>query len=66
MIGKLGEGAFSEVFKAQEINTGDFVAIKCLKKRYTNMEEVNSLPEIRALKLLSSQKNIINLLEIVL
>ena len=33
MIQKLGEGSFSEVFKAQVINTGKFVAMKCIKKK---------------------------------
>ena len=28
------EGTFSEVFKAQVIKTGEFVAVKCMKKRY--------------------------------
>lgn len=34
MIQKLGEGTFSEVFKAQVIKTGEFVAMKCMKKIY--------------------------------
>ena len=32
MIKKLGEGTFSEVFKAQVIKTGELVAVKCMKK----------------------------------
>ena len=36
MIKKLGEGTFSEVFKAQVIKTGECVAIKCMKKKYYN------------------------------
>ena len=66
MIKKLGEGTFSEVFKAQIIKTGEFVAVKCMKKKYTNMEKINSLREIRALKRLSSHKNIKSLLEVIL
>ena len=66
MIKKLGEGTFSEVFKAQIIKTGEFVAVKCMKKKYTNMEKINSLREIRALKRLSAHKNIISLLEVIL
>ena len=49
MIKKLGEGTFSEVFKAQTIKTGEFVAIKCMKEKYSNIETVNSLREVRAL-----------------
>ena len=66
MIKKLGEGTFSEVFKAQAIKTGEFVAIKCMKEKYPNIETVNSLREVRALKRLSTHKNIISLLEVIL
>ena len=66
MIKKLGEGTFSEVFKAQVIKSGEFVAVKCMKKRYTNIETINSLREVRALKRLSTHKNIINLLDVIL
>ena len=66
MIKKLGEGTFSEVFKAQVVKTGEFVAIKCMKKIYTNKETIDSLREVRALKRLSTHKNIISLLEVIL
>ena len=66
LIKKLGEGTFSEVFKAQVIKTGELVAVKCMKDKYTNIETINSLREIRALKRLSSNKNIISLLEVIL
>jgi renal tumor antigen len=66
LIKKLGEGTFSEVFKAQVIKTGEFVAVKCMKEKYTNIETVNSLREIRSLKRLSIHKNIIRLLEVLL
>ena len=66
MIKKLGEGPFSEVFKAQNIKTGDYVAVKCMKKKYSNLESINALREIRALKRLSTHKNIISLFEVIL
>ena len=66
MIKKLGEGTFSEVFKAQAIKTGECVAIKCMKEKYQKIEKVNSLREVRALKRLSTHKNIISLLEVIL
>ena len=66
MVKKLGEGTFSEVFKAQVIKSGEFVAVKCMKKKYTNIETVNSLREVRALKRLSTHKNIISLLDVIL
>ena len=66
MIKKLGEGTFSEVFKAQVVKTGEFVAVKFMKKKYSNIETINKLREIRALKQLSSNQNIISLLEVIL
>ena len=66
IIKKLGEGTFSEVFKALVLKTGDFVAIKCMKQKYPNIETVNSLREVRALKRLSAYKNIISLIEVIL
>jgi renal tumor antigen len=42
------------------------VAIKCIKKTYANKETIDSLREIRALKRLSTHKNIIRLLEVLL
>ena len=66
MIKKLGEGTFSKVFKAQALKTGELVAIKCMKKKFTNKETIDSLREIRALKRLSTHKNIISLLEVIL
>ena len=38
MIKKLGEGTFSEVFKAQSLKTGTFVAIKCMKNSFNSIE----------------------------
>ena len=64
MIKKLGEGTFSEVFKAKVVKTGEFVAVKCMKQKYNSIEEVNNLREVRALKRLSSNKNIITLIEV--
>jgi renal tumor antigen len=31
LVGKIGEGAFSEVLKSQSLKTGTTVAIKCMK-----------------------------------
>ena len=66
MIKKLGEGTFSEVFKAQNIKTGIYVAIKCLKSSFNSIEQVNNLREVQALKRLQGHKNIIKLIEVIL
>ncbi|OMJ85934.1 hypothetical protein SteCoe_12637 [Stentor coeruleus] len=64
LISKKGEGTFSEVLKAQNIRTGKFVAIKCMKNHFNTIEQVNSLREIQALRRLSPHPQIIKLLEI--
>ena len=46
LISKKGEGTFSEVLKAQSIKTGKYVAIKCMKNHFDNIEQVNNLREI--------------------
>ena len=65
LIKKLGEGTFSEVFKAQNIVSGNYVAIKCLKSSFNYYEQVYSLREIQALQRLNGHKNIIKLIDIV-
>jgi renal tumor antigen len=64
LIGKKGEGTFSEVLKAQSIKTGKYVAIKCMKNHFDSFDQVNNLREIQALKRLSPHRNIIRLLEV--
>lgn len=41
MIAKKGEGTFSEVIKAQNIMTGTFHAIKCMKSSFKSADEVS-------------------------
>lgn len=43
LIKKQGEGTFSEVFKAQSIKTGAYVAIKCMKSHFATQEQVSYL-----------------------
>jgi serine/threonine protein kinase len=47
LLGRKGEGTFSEVLKAQSIKTGKFMAIKCMKHVFESIEQVNSLREIQ-------------------
>ena len=46
LVTKKGEGTFSEVVKAQNIETGTFHAIKCMKETYTSASKVNNLRKI--------------------
>ncbi|OMJ82473.1 hypothetical protein SteCoe_16820 [Stentor coeruleus] len=65
LILKKGEGTFSEVLKAQNIQTGKFVAIKCMKNHFANAEQVNNLREIQALRRLSPHPHVIQLIEVI-
>lgn len=64
LISKRGEGTFSEVLKAQSVQTGKYVAIKCMKAHFYSLDQVNNLREIQALKRLSPHPQIIKLYEV--
>ena len=49
VIGKLGEGSFSDVFEVRSKSTGKSFAVKRMKKEYKTLEEVKQLPEITTL-----------------
>lgn len=66
VLGKKGEGAFSEVIKAQRSDNGKYYAIKVMKKQYKSVEHVTKEREIQALRRLSPHPNIINLEEVLL
>jgi renal tumor antigen len=38
LISKKGEGTFSEVLKAQSIQSNKYVAIKCMKAHFQNID----------------------------
>jgi renal tumor antigen len=42
MLAKKGEGTFSEVLKAQCIKTSKYVAIKCMKSNFNNIDQVHN------------------------
>lgn len=46
LISKKGEGTFSEVLKAQSIKTGKYVAIKCMKAHFYDIEQVREALKI--------------------
>lgn len=64
LLGKKGEGTFSEVLKAQDIKSNKLVAIKCMKNHFDSVEQVNRLREIQALRRLSPHANVIKLHEV--
>ncbi|KAG5492917.1 hypothetical protein JKF63_01497 [Porcisia hertigi] len=64
ILGKKGEGTFSEVLCAQNIKTQQYVAIKCMKKAFKSKEQVNRLREIQAVRRLQPHPNIVDLVEV--
>lgn len=46
LISKKGEGTFSEVLKAQSTKTNKYVAIKCMKAHFYNIDQVTSDPKL--------------------
>ncbi|KAH3757237.1 long flagella protein [Pelomyxa schiedti] len=64
VIGTKGEGTFSEVLHAKTM-TGQHVAIKQMKAKFTSYEHANSLREIQALRRLSPHPHIIKLHEVI-
>jgi renal tumor antigen len=64
IISKKGEGTFSEVMKALHITSGRFYAIKCMKRSFQSVEDVNKLQEIRALRILRGHPHIVQLREV--
>ncbi|CAF5168437.1 unnamed protein product, partial [Rotaria magnacalcarata] len=65
ILGKKGEGTFSEVLKCQNVRDGTFWAAKKMKQLYKSMDEIHQIREIRVLKQLNGHPNIIFLREII-
>jgi len=60
----VGDGAYGSVYKALNKNTGEIVAIKKMKKKFTSWEECMSLREIKSLRKLS-HPSIVKLKEVI-
>ncbi|KAK3583310.1 hypothetical protein CHS0354_038920 [Potamilus streckersoni] len=65
ILGKKGEGTFSEVLKCQNVKDGTYCACKKMKQTYDSLEQVNNLREIQAMRRLSPHANVIELQEII-
>ena len=60
----IGDGTFGTVFQGVHLITGDTVAIKKVKRKYTNWDECMKLVEIKALQKIN-HPNIIKLREVI-
>ncbi|XP_071961927.1 MAPK/MAK/MRK overlapping kinase-like [Antedon mediterranea] len=65
VLGKKGEGTFSEVLKCQNTQDGTYYACKKMKQTYESLDQVNGLREIQAMRRLSSHENILELQEVI-
>ena len=69
IIERIGGGSFADVYKAKEKLTGEFVAIKTLKKKYKKWEDCLVLRECKSLQKLldvsiSDQKGFNNIIKL--
>ena len=63
VIEVIGDGAFGIVTKCKDKETGELVAIKKMKKRYSSFEECLQLKEVKSLRKIKHQ-NIVRLLQV--
>ena len=61
----IGDGTYGTVYKGRKKDTNEYVAIKKMKKEYTDWEECKSLKEVIALRTLK-HSNIVTLNELIL
>lgn len=62
-IDVLGDGAFGTVIKCRDKETGDEVAIKKMKQKYTTFDECLQLKEVKSLRKIKHE-NVIRLLQV--
>jgi len=65
ILGKKGEGTFSEVLKCQSVENGQYYACKRMKQNFDSLEQVNNLREIQCMRRLSPHANIVELIEVI-
>ncbi|KAF5225684.1 protein kinase [Trypanosoma cruzi] len=64
IVGQLGDGSFGVVSKAQHASSGEIVAVKKMKQRFSSWEECLQLREVQSLRKLQ-HPNIVKLKEVV-
>ena len=62
-LGTIGDGGFGIVTKCRDKQTGDIVAIKKMKRRYTSFDECLQLKEVKSLRKIKHE-NVAKLLQV--
>ncbi|KAI8925326.1 kinase-like domain-containing protein [Entophlyctis helioformis] len=65
IVKELGDGSFGTVLEAENLENGEKVAVKKMKKKYFSWSECLSLREVKSLKKLNNHLNIIRLREVI-
>lgn len=65
VLGKIGEGSYSKVFKVQRTHSSDFYAMKVLNIRFRTIDEVYKCQEVLAMARLASHPNILGLRDVI-
>eukprot|EP00795_Rhopilema_esculentum_P002661 gene2661-866_t len=65
ILGKKGEGTFSEVLKCQNVDDRQYYACKRMKQHFDTIDSVNNLREIQAMRRLSPHANLVDLKEVI-
>ncbi|XP_021359498.1 MAPK/MAK/MRK overlapping kinase-like [Mizuhopecten yessoensis] len=65
ILGKKGEGTFSEVLKCQNIKDGTYWACKKMKQTYDSITQVSHLRQIRAIRQINVPDTVTMLVELV-
>ena len=64
-IRELGSGSYGDVFQALDKKSGEFVAVKKLKKKIFSLDESRNLKEVKCLRKMNNHPNIVKLRNLV-
>jgi len=63
IVKNLGDGTYGTVYKAENKETGEIVAIKKMKRKYKNWDECMALREVKSLRKMN-HPNLVKLKEV--
>lgn len=65
ILGKIGEGSYSKVFKVQKSHSSEYFAMKVLNIRYRTLDEVFKCQEVLVMARLANHPNILGLRDVI-